>query len=118
MHDYSAPGWLQTIDRHKAALAEDLTLQLNAEIESRVAHAVGAERERGVAETSRAVAEERARAGDQARRSLAESLNQTLRRIRQTTAEHETLQLLLEESALSAERVVVVLIEGNQIEGK
>lgn len=122
MHDYSAPGWLQTIDRHHAALTEDLTSQVNAEIESRVmqavSEAVSTERERGIAETSRAVAEERTRAGDEARRSLAESLNQTLRRIRQTTAEHETLQLLLEESASLAERAVVLLIEGNHIEGK
>ncbi len=124
MHDYTAPGWRQTIDRHYAALAEDLTSQLDAE----VASAVAAERERGITETSRAVAEEGVRAtneaagaaagaaanaANEARRRLAESLNQTLRRIRQTTAEHETLQLLLEESALSAERVVVLLIESN-----
>ncbi len=129
MHDYSAPGWLQTIDRHHAALAEELTSQLNQEIESRIAKAVSAEndraavevekavaaeRARGIAETSRAVSAEGTRAGDEARRRLAESLNQTLRRIRQTTAEHETLQLLLEEATFSAQRVVVLLIESNQ----
>jgi hypothetical protein len=120
MHEYTAPGWRQTFDRHHAALAGELTSQLDAELAS----AVSAERERGIAETLRAVGEERARAANEAgraameaneaRRRVAESLNQTLRRIRQTTAEHETLQLVLEESALSAERVVVLLIESNQ----
>jgi hypothetical protein len=121
MHDYSAPGWRQTIDRHHAALTEELTSQVDAEIAS----AVSSEHERGIAETARAVAEERTRGANEAaslaanlasdaRRRLAESLNQTLRRVRQTTAEHETLQLLLEESALYAERMVVLLIESNQ----
>ena len=94
MHEHSAAGWRQTIDRHQAALAGELTSQLDAEV-------------------SLAVAKERTRASDEARRRLAESLNQTLRRIRQTTAEHETLQLLLEESALWAEPMVVLLIENH-----
>jgi len=57
---------------------------------------------------------ERVRASDESRRKLSESLNQTLRRIRQTSAEHETLQLVLEESAACAQRAVVLLIENGQ----
>jgi len=128
MHDGSAPEWRQTIDRHHAALVEDLTAQLDAEIESSIVRAVSDERKRNDderkridderaradAELATAVMEERTRASEAARRRLSESLNQTLRRIRQTSAEHETLQLLLEDSASCAERAVVVLIENNQ----
>lgn len=76
--------------------------------------AVAAERERMETDAARALTEERARAGDEARRRLSESLNQSLRRIRQTSAEHELLQLLLEDSTACAARAVVLLIENNQ----
>jgi hypothetical protein len=89
------PAWHQTIDRYHTALVDDLTAQLDAEI-------------------TRAVLEERTLAGIDSRRRLSESLNQTLRRMRQTSAEHETLQLLLEDSASCSERAVVLLIENDQ----
>lgn len=118
MQDGSASAWREIIDRHHTALADELTVKVDAEIDSSVAAAVKAavseERERSDAEIARAVLEERTRVSDETRRRLSESLNQTLRRIRQTTAEHETLQLLLEDSASCAERAVVVLIENNQ----
>jgi hypothetical protein len=56
--------------------------------------------------------DERARAAEESRLRLSESLNQSLRRIRQTAAEHEALQLLLEDSP--ADRAVVLLIENHQ----
>lgn len=125
MHDGSAPGWRQTIDRHQAALADDLSAQLTSELETGVALAVAAERTRVETEAAQVLSHVReearlraetaaAHAAEETRRRLSESLNQTLRRIRQTTAEHESLQLLLEDSAPWAERAVVLLIENNQ----
>lgn len=67
------------------------------------------------AETVRLLNEEKERSAEESRRRLSESLNQTLRRIRQTSAEHETLQLILEESAFCAARAVVVLVESGRI---
>jgi cell division septum initiation protein DivIVA len=63
----------------------------------------------------RVLNEEKERTAEESRRRLSESLNQTLRRIRQTSAEHETLQLILEESAFCAARAVVVLVESGRI---
>jgi len=136
MYDGNAPGWRQTMDRHHAALIGEVTEKLDAEVGLSVARAVSQERERAEVDLARAVSEqrdemeralreeraqmdsaitaERARVGVDTRRRLSESLNQTLRRIRQTSAEHETLQLLLEESSPWAECAVVVLIENNQ----
>lgn len=135
MHDGSAPGWREIMDRHHAALTEELAAQVNAEVASHVAQAVRteraqaeaeriqaeADRARAEAEAARTAAEERTRSAEaqtraveEGRRRISESLNQTLRRIRQTAAEHETLQLLLEESAFAAERAVVVLVESSQ----
>ena len=122
MHDDSAPGWRQTIDQYHTKLVDDLTAQVNAEILSSVslavAEAVDDERKRADDERALAVADAVrsaiATASEEARRRLAESVNQTLRRIRRTTAEHETLQLLLEEISFCAERAVVLLIENNQ----
>jgi len=129
MQDANARGWCETIDRHHAAMLEELGPQVAAEVAAGVEHAVSTERERAGAEIARAVseererseremaqaiAEERASSADTARRKLSEALNQTLRRIRQTTVEHETLQLVLEESTSFVERAVVVLIENSQ----
>jgi hypothetical protein len=63
----------------------------------------------------RGLNEAQERSAEESRRRLSEALNQTLRRIRQTSAEHETLQLILEESAFCATRTVVVLVESGRI---
>jgi hypothetical protein len=134
-------GWRQILDRHHTALVDDLGAQFDREMELKVAAATAAERERASNEltsererlTNEAARElerfnseqrerfneqrerfndERARAAEDSRLRLSESLNQTLRRIRHTAAEHEALQLLLEDSP--ADRAVVLLIENNQ----
>jgi hypothetical protein len=125
MHEGGTPDWRQTIDRHHAMLLKDLASQLNAEVESSVARALAGERTRAAGDMARASAEAEklraeaivnsaARASDEARRRLSESLNQTLRRMRQTSSEHETLQLLLEDSSAFAAAAVVLAIESNQ----
>lgn len=123
MQDGSAPGWRQILDRHHRALVDDLTAQLDRETESKVSLAVSAERERlsnhaaqereaQEARFTQTISGERIRAADESRLRLSESLNQSLRRIRQTAAEHEALQILLEDSP--ADRAVVLVIENNQ----
>jgi flagellar biosynthesis GTPase FlhF len=66
-------------------------------------------------EARRVLVAEKERSAEESHRRLSESLNQTLRRIRQTRAEHETLQLVLEESAFCAARAVVVLVESGRV---
>jgi hypothetical protein len=96
----------------RADFAESQRTAAEAALErERTDNQAARERERAKNEAS---AEERKNADETSRRKLAESLNQTLRRIRQTTAEHETLQLLLEDTAGSADRAVVLLIENSQ----
>ena len=88
--------------------------RFNAELERFNAERerLSAEHERFNSEQRERFNEERARAAEESRLRLSESLNQTLRRIRHTAAEHEALQLLLEDSP--ADRAVVLLIENNQ----
>jgi len=141
MHDVSSLAWHQILDRHHTALAGELTAQLAVEVESRVAAErertelsesqraellATLERERAENEAAREreraendAAQARERLNIEARerlnsRRIAESLNQILRRIRQTAAEHETLQLVLEDSAGFSDSAVVVVIENNQ----
>ncbi len=127
-------SWREILDRHHTALIDDLGAQFDREMELKVSDATSAERERAANELTgererlindaaqeleRSNSElrerfntERARAAEESRLRLSESLNQTLRRIRHTAAEHEALQLLLEDSP--ADRAVVLLIENNQ----
>lgn len=122
MHDGSAPLWRQTLDRHHTSVADELGAQWDAEIASSIAQAVSdavsEERDRAESQLENALADERTHTTtsvtEQTLRRVSESLNQTLRRIRQTSAEHETLQLLLEESAAYSGSAVVVLIENHQ----
>jgi hypothetical protein len=94
--------WREVVERHHAALVDDLTLRLDSEIQNAVARAVQKEHEQAVTQIERA------------RRTTAESLNQTLRLIRQSAAEAPALQLLADGSAPYAQRAVVLLIENNQ----
>jgi hypothetical protein len=94
--------WREVVERHQAALVDDLTLRVDSEIQNAVAHAVRKEHEQAVTQIERA------------RRTTAESLNQTLRLLRQSAAEAPALQLLADGSAPYAQRAVVLLIENNQ----
>ena len=125
MHEGTTSGWRQTIERHHTLLVEDLAAQVNAELESGVARALAEERSRAAGDMARAAEDAKklrdeavgasiVRASEEARRRLSESLNQTLRRIRQASSEEETLQLLLEHSSACAVAAVVLPIEGRQ----
>jgi hypothetical protein len=69
MYDVSAPGWRETLDRHLAALLDDLTAHVAREIES----GVRAERERANAESDRADTERDRANSEAARAAFAES---------------------------------------------
>jgi hypothetical protein len=123
MQDGRGQSWREILDRHHTALVDDLGTQFDREMElkvsavtaaeqERAANELASERERLEAEFTQTLSGERARAAEESRLRLSESLNQTLRRIRHTAAEHEALQLLLEDSP--ADRAVVLLIENNQ----
>ena len=94
--------WREVVERHQAALVDDLTLRLDSEIQNAVAQAVRKEHEQAVTQIERA------------RRTTAESLNQTLRLLRRSAAEAPALQLLADGSAPYAQRAVVLSIENNQ----
>jgi hypothetical protein len=118
----------QALERARAEAAQavataraDAALEFeNAQAEAtRTANQAQAESRRALeeaqAEAARVLNAETERSAAEGRRRLSESLNQALRRIRQTRAEHETLQLVLEESAFCAARAVVVLVESGRI---
>jgi len=111
------------VDKHCAALLDDLTRQVDSELQATRAQ-VAAE----VAEVAAEIAEqERLQAASEfellreksireTRLSTAEALNQALRRIRQAATEADSLSILLEGSAPFARRAVVVRVENNQAE--
>lgn len=94
MHDSIAPGWRQIIDRHCTTLVDDLTAQIDAEIESSITRAVEEERTRSAAELSRHVAEERLRAEADVARAVEEERNRLLteERARSTAAIAKTVE--------------------------
>ena len=79
--------WRATLDRHHAALARDLADQFESEL---------------------------AEARDAVRRQTAETLNQTLRRLRQCPAEQQTLQMIIEASVAWAHRAALLLVQDDE----
>jgi hypothetical protein len=98
--------WRDLVDKHQSALIDELTVRLDSEFQSALSSAVDAERREAHAQVTRAV--------DEARRLVSENLNQTLRRLRQSTSEDQILELLNEGSAAWSERSVVLVFENGQ----
>ena len=100
--------------RHNAALVDELAGHLDSELEQARtgAAAAAAEQER----LRSAVEIELAREGAirDTRLAVAESFNQTLRRIRQVPTEAEALGIVLESTAPYAAKAVVLEVENNQ----
>jgi len=121
-------------DKHYAALVDELTAHLDSELK--------AARDKAADEVSAAVAEVSAKerlqaasqveaaraegtlqakeasrhAGLEARVSLSESLNQIVRRIRQTSDGFDVLDILLDSAATFARQAVVLGVENNQVQ--
>jgi hypothetical protein len=102
--------WREIVDHHHAALVDELTRRLDSDLDSarREAAELAAASERSHAAAEMTVACEHAR------RSQAELLNQSLRRLRQSSAEEQILQTLAETCAHYAEMSVVLVFENNQ----
>jgi hypothetical protein len=133
MQGDAALTWREVVERHASALHDELASRLDSEIARARADAA----EQAVAETEARVAADadakaaiaaakaeqekadahaaREQAVRDARLSTAESLNQALRRIRQTTNEAGALAVLLEATAPYAQRAVVLRAENNQV---
>jgi len=105
MHEGGTLTWREVVDKHHSALVDELTGRLDSDLRDAI---------------SRAIADEQSKAGlqlkqacDDARRSQVESLNQMLRRLRET-GEERVLDLLAEGCASYAEQLVVLVFESNQ----
>jgi hypothetical protein len=114
MLDSAALAWTEIVEKHRAAMVDELASRLDSEIETAVASAIAAERARAGAETDRIRHEAIHSTREATLRDTAESLNQTLRRLHQTAAQAPALQLLAEASAPWAERAVVISLEDGQ----
>jgi hypothetical protein len=109
MHDGGTLTWRDVVEKHHAALTDELAVRLDSDFRDAVSRAVDAER----SQTSGQIA----RACDEARRLQSELLNQTLRRLRQGTSEEQILELLNEGCAACSERSVVLVFENSQARG-
>ena len=101
MHEGPTLTWREVVDKYQSTMVDEL----GAAVDSLIA----AERE---AESIRAAAER-----ERVKLATAESLNQIVRRIRQSATESAVLELLAEATSPYAGRAVVLSIENNQ-EGK
>jgi hypothetical protein len=106
MLERGAGGWREVVEKHHSALVDELSGLLDSELREAVSEALDAERSQATRELAHAC--------DEARRQHAESLNQALRRMRQTPSEEQILQLLQQSCAPYAERLVVLVIENNR----
>ena len=115
----------ELIGKHSAAMVDELSGHMDSELQAarneaatQAANEVAAEVAAQAAEAmEEAIGQERLHAETEilkARLSTAESLNQCLRRIRQTHSEEDALSILPEGTALFAQRAVVLQVENNQ----
>jgi hypothetical protein len=102
----NSPTWQEIVDSHNATLIDALSARLDSDVEHAVAEAVAAERAR--AETQLAVA------CVEAKTTQAETLNQSLRRLREANGEEHILRTLCESCAPFADLLVVLVFENNQ----
>ncbi|HVW86826.1 MAG TPA: hypothetical protein VHB50_19205 [Bryobacteraceae bacterium] len=107
MHDVGALTWREVVDRHHSSLVDELTNRLDSEIQDAVSRSVAKERTQAAEQVSRAI--------EDTRRVVVETLNQLLRRLRDSAAEMAVLQILAEGTAAFARRVVVLSVDNNQV---
>ena len=98
--------WREIIEHHHSSMVDELAVRLDSDVEKAVTQALAAERAR--AENQIAVA------CDQARRAQSESLNQSLRRLRNATNDENILKILGESCVAYTPYSVVLVFENNQ----
>jgi hypothetical protein len=102
MDDSSALSWREIVEKHQAAMVEEITVRLDSQLQRAILHAVESER----ASASESV--------ERTRVETAEFLNQALRRLRQVAARSGVLELLAESSARYSEQTAVLSIHNHQ----
>ncbi len=98
--------WEEIVLTHHSALIDALSARLDSDQKRAVAEALAAERARAETQTALACVE--------AKTSQAESLNQSLRRLREAAGEEHILRTLCESCAPFADLLVVLVFENNQ----
>lgn len=106
-----ASKWRGIADQHHAALLADLTSAVDAQLSEAVTAAVTEERRLGDARTDAAKTQTREETLERTRRSVSDSLNQTLRRLRQVPSQAGVLKLLVEASSPWAKSAAILVIE-------
>jgi hypothetical protein len=105
MHESGALTWREVVESHHSALVDELSGRIDSALRYAVSEAVAAEHSQASAHLKRAC--------DDARRSQVESLNQILRRLRETGADR-ILELLVDGCSSHADQAVVLVFESNQ----
>lgn len=99
------PTWREIVDHHHTRLVDELSTCLDSDLRHAIAQAVAAERRRAE--------DQLALACEQTRRAQVESLNQSLRRLRQAAPEQNVFDILSESCAAHTESVVVLVFENS-----
>lgn len=103
--------WRAIADQHHAALLADLTVAVDAQLSEAVTSAVTEERRLGDERTEAARLQTREETSERTRRTVSDSLNQTLRRLRQVPSQAGALKLLAEATAPWATSAAVLVVE-------
>lgn len=98
--------WREIVDHHHSRLVDELSGRLDSDLRTAVANALAAERHRAEGQLTQAC--------EQTRAAQAESLNQSLRRLRQAAREQNIFDTLSESCAAHTESVVVLVFERGQ----
>jgi len=103
-------------DKHYDALVDELTAHLDSELKAAREQTAAeiAAKERLHADSQIALSRDEAR--HETRIATAESLNQVIRRIRETSDPYEALGILLESTTEYADQAVVLKVENNHVE--
>jgi hypothetical protein len=106
MDQSGALKWRDVVEKHHAAMLDELSVQFHSDLQNAVLEALSTEKAQLKRQTARAC--------DDARRSHTELLNQDLRRQRLAATQEQALQFLLESCAPFADKAVVLVFENNQ----
>lgn len=98
--------WREILEHHHSSMVDEMAARLDSDLQDAVAKAVATERARAENQVALAC--------DQARRSQSESLNQSLRRLRQAANDENVLNILSESCAPYTQCLVVLVFENNQ----
>lgn len=110
MHDGQSESWRQVIEKHHAALVDEISVELDSRLQHAVSHAIEAERSAAAIQLDRAKKDTE----ELTVRSTAESLNQILRRLRQAPDDATVFELLAEAAAPYAAQTVLLVIANGE----